>query len=316
VNALVLVVALRLAGVPLAGSTTGSPVLAAEAPGEASAAASVPPAAPPPARRRLGRWRRLDRWKIVLPPHDETLRYDVRYGVFGSIGSLRVSSGALATRPGGPPTVRVQGTGGGSVLGIGSMQNRLDAEFDSWLHGSRRWTSARGEANAQTVDTGSWDGAGQTSLLRRKPGAADEAYHFKAGVQTSDPLGLIWRLRTSPPPLGGSDTIQVVDGLAMWRVRVTTVAAADPVPDAPPGVSALRLQGEVAPYYYDGRPDPDRPTRHFTMWLDRSAGHVPLRIAVPLGPASVVLRLVEARPNVVQNGAAQVGAPAPGARSL
>jgi hypothetical protein len=72
----------------------------------------------------------------------------------------------------------------------------------------------------------------------------------------------------------------------------------------------------VAPFFYDGRPDPDRPTRHFTMWLDRATGHVPLRIAVRLGPADVVLRLLEARPNIVQRGAAQAGAPAPGARSL
>lgn len=319
-NALVFVtvidMAVRLASGSLVGAadTLG---LVAEAPGAAAPSQPGPPVALPPApRRQLGRWHRVDPWKIALPPHDETLRYDVRYGVFGSIGSLHVSSGALATRPGAAPRVRLQGSGRGSVLGIGSMQNTIDAEFDSWLRGSRRWTSARGDATAQTVDTGSWDGAGQASLLRRKPGAADEAYHFKAAVQTSDPLGLIWRLRTSPPPLGGSDTIQVIDGLAMWRVRVTTVASAAPVPEAAPGTTALRLDGEVAPFFYDGRPDPDRPTRHFTMWLDRAAGHVPLRMAVRLGPADVVLRLLEARPNIVQRGAAQVGAPAPGARSL
>jgi len=315
VNTLVLLTALRFAGGSLAGSAAGPLSVAAQAP-VARVPATVPPAAPPPVRRQLGRWQRNDRWKIALPPHDETIRYDVRYGVFGSIGSLRVSAGALATRPGAAPMVRLQGSGGGSVLGIGSMHNTLEAEFDSWTRGSRRWTSARGEARAQTVDTGAWDSAGQASLLRRKPGAADEAYHFRAAVQTSDPLGLIWRLRTSPPPLGHSDTIQVVDGLALWRVRVTTTAAADAVPDAAPGVKALRLEGVISPYYYDGRPDPDRPTRKFTMWLDRSAGHVPLRIVLPLGPGSIVLRLLDAVPNVVQRAADQVGAPAPGARSL
>ena len=314
-NALVLIPVLTTAVRLASGSPAGSFAVAADAKA-AVAPAPVPPAASPPARRKLGRWHRIDRWKMALPPHDETIRYDVRYGLLGSIGSLRVSSGALATRPGAAPTVRLQATGGGSVLGLGSMQNEIDAEFDSWLRGSRRWTSARGGAAERMVDSGSWDGAGQTSLLRRKPGAADETYHFKAAVQTSDPLGVIWRLRTAPPPLGGSDTVQVIDGLAMWRVRATTISAADPVPEAAPGVTALRLEGEVAPFFYDGRPDPDRPTRHFTMWLDRTPGHVPLRLAFRFGPADVVLRLVEARPNVVQRAPAQAGAPAPGARSL
>lgn len=308
VNALVLLTAVRLAS----GSLAGSLPVAAE--GTGPVLTGVPPAAPAPPPRKLTSWRRTDGWKMAVPPHDETLRYDVRYGVFGSIGALQVSSGGLASRPGAAPTVRLQGVGGGSVLGLGSMHNQIDAEFDSWYRGSRRWTSARGDAGARTVDTGAWDG-GQAHLARRKPGAADETYNFRASVQTSDPLGLIWRLRTTPPPLRGTDVIQVVDGLAMYRVRVTTVAAADPVPEAAPGVTALRLEGEVTPYFYDGRPDPDRTTRHFTMWLDPRAGHLPLRITLPFGPADVVLRLVDARVGL-RAGAGQVGAPAPGARSL
>jgi len=251
---------------------------------------------------------------MAIPPHDETTRYDVRYGVLGSIGSLQVSSGGLASRPGAAPTVRLQGAGGGSVLGLGSVHNQIDAEFDSWYRVSRRWTSARGDGGARTVDSGSWDG-GQAHLARRKAGLPDETYNFSAPVQTSDPLGLIWRLRTAPPPLGRSDVVQVVDGLAMYRVRVTTVATADPVPEAAAGVKALRLEGQVAPYFYDGRPDPDRTTRHFTMWMDPRSGHLPLRITVPFGPADVVLRLLDARAGV-RAGPSQAGAPAPGARSL
>ena len=291
VNALVLVMALRLAGGSLALAGPRAPVAPI-------LTGRPPPAAPAPARvapahqqaiRWLPRGFHIKRSKAPLPPHDETIRYDIRYGVLGSIGSLRVSAGALAA--GGQPTVRLQGAGSGSVLGFGAMQSQIDAEFDAGLRGSRRWTTARGEAGAQTVDTGSWDDAGQAHLARRKAGQPDEAYNFPTALQTSDPLGLIWRLRTAPPPLGASDTLQVVDGLAMWRVRVTTVSVADPVPESAPGTTALRLQGEVTPFYYDGRPDPDRKTRHFTMWLDRTPTHVPLRIAVPLGPADLVIRL-------------------------
>lgn len=252
----------------------------------------------------------MDSSKQPVPPHDETILYDIRYGLLGSIGSLRVASGPLAARPGGS-TVRLQGAGSGAVLGLGAMQNQIDADFDAGLRGSRRWTSARGDAGARIVDTGSWEAAGQAHLVRRKAGAPDEAYHFKAPLQTSDPLGLIWRLRTAPPPPGASDTLQVIDGLALWRVRITTVAPADPVPDAAPSLKALRLEGEVEPFFYDGRPDPDRTARHFTMWLDQHPGHVPLRITVPFGPATIVLRLVSPAPR-----APQVGAPVPGARSL
>jgi len=295
VNALVLMMALRLAGGSLALGGQRSPAVSGPAgrpPPAASAPARVSPARLP-ARLQAIHWLpqgfRLRRAKALPPPHDETIRYDIRYGVLGSIGSLRVSAGALVA--GGAQTVRLQGAGSGSVLGLGAMQSQLDAEFDTGLRGSRRWTYARGEAGAQTVDSGSWDAAGQAHLVRRKPGQPDEAYHFPAPLQTSDPLGLIWRLRMAPPPLGASDTLQVVDGLATWRVHVTTVAVADLVPESAPGTTALRLEGEVTPFFYDGRPDPDRKTRHFTLWLDHSPTHLPLRIAVPLGPANLVIRL-------------------------
>jgi len=280
--------ALKLAGGTLALSDQGAPATA-------PTAGRTLPASPAPARKVPWHQQAI-RWlpgrgrpRAPAPPHDEAIRYDVRYGVLGSIGSLRVLAGALT--PGAQPTVHLQGEGSGSVLGLGSMQSRIDADFDAGLRGSRQWTAARGDAGARTVDSGAWDAAGRAHLIRRKPGQPDEAYHFPAVLQTSDPLGLIWRLRTVPPPLGTSDTIQVIDGLAMWRVRVTTVATADPVPETTPGATALRLEGVVTPFFYDGRPDPDRKTRHFTLWLDRGSAHLPLRIAVPLGPAELVIRL-------------------------
>jgi hypothetical protein len=294
VNALVLLVAARLACWPFEVSGQGTP----------PADVHVPAPAPAPAQT------------AVSPslPHDERIRYDISYGVLGSIGALQVSAGAVAHLPEGEQVVSLQGAGSGSVLGLGAMQNHIDSEFDARLLGARRWTFARGKpgqrADQQTVDTGAWDGRGEARLHRRKPGQPDEAYAFRSALQTSDPLGLIWRLRTAPPALGASDTLHVVDGLSLWRVRTTTVALAAAVPEL--DTTGIRVEGEVTPIFYDGLPDAGRSSRRFTMWMETGGSHVPLRIEIPLGPAHVVMRLVEA----IRGPAAQVGAPVPGARSL
>ena len=88
----------------------------------------------------------------------------------------------------------------------------------------------------------------------------------------------------------------MLDGLALWLVKATTVATDDPVPDT--AVHALRVEGELTPIDYNGAVDPGRTLRHFTMWLDRHPRHLPLRLQVPVGPADVVLQLVESRRTV------------------
>ena len=48
----------------------------------------------------------------------------------------------------------------------------------------------------------------------------------------------------------------VLDGLALWQVRATTVSQQDVVPDG--GTTGLRLEGELSPVHYAGSPDPER----------------------------------------------------------
>jgi Protein of unknown function (DUF3108) len=257
---------------------------------------------------------------VVLPPslpRDELVRYDVRYGLFGSIGELVVSAGSVAYPPDGPPIVTVRGTGRGEVLGLGGMERRIESEFDVQALGSRRWTEARRKAGQrveeETVDTGERSDRGQNRVHRRMPGKADETQTFMSVVPTSDFLGLIWRLRTAPPALGHAEVARVLDGLALWEVRATTVSADDPVPDRQ-GARALRVEGHLTPIYYDGGEDGARSKRSFTMWLDPRASHLPLRLEIPVGPGHVVLDLVEVKR--VMAGADQLGVPVPGARSL
>lgn len=250
-------------------------------------------------------------------PVNESVRYDVRYGLLGSIGELVVSAGSVAYPPVGPPVVTVRGTGRGQVLGLGGMERRIEAEFDVRALGSRRWTEGRRKTGQrvedETVDVGERTDRGENRLRRRVPGKADETQTFMSVVPTSDFLGLIWRLRTAPPALAHDDVLRVLDGLALWEVRVTTVSVDDPVPDRE-GARALRVEGRLTPIYYDGGEDARRSKRSFTMWLDRRDSHVPLRLEIPVGPGDVVLDLVEAKRAVA--GGDQLGVPVPGARSL
>ena len=112
-------------------------------------------------------------------------------------------------------------------------------------------------------------------------------------IPTSDPLGLLWRLRTAPPDPGKTEVLHLLDGLTLWRVQITAGTARDILPDG--NRTAIRLEGQLAPIFFDGRPDPDRPSRRFTLWLSDASDHLPLRLEVPLGLADVVMTLAEER---------------------
>lgn len=253
-------------------------------------------------------------------PRDESVRYDVRYGVLGTIGELVVSAGGLIyprTKPE-APVVSLRGVGHGAVLGLGGMVRRIDAEFDVRALGSRRWTEARRKdgqrTEDETIDVGERDERGHNRVQRRVPGKPDETQSFFSQAPTSDLLGMIWRLRTKPPALGQVEVALVLDGLALWQVTASTVALADPVPEGQ-GARALKVEGKLLPIDYNGAIDPKRTERRFTMWLDARPRHVPLRLEVPVGPGDVVLQLVEARP-ALAGAPGQVGAAVPGARNL
>jgi hypothetical protein len=237
-------------------------------------------------------------------PRDESVRYDIRYGLLGSIGSLSIDAGAVAYDDSRTPVVTVRASGRGAVLGLGGVERRIETEFDVRALGSRRWKEARRKEGTgpehEIVDLGERNARGENRVQRRAPGKAEETQRFPSILPTSDLLGTIWRLRTAPPALGRTEVALVLDGLALWMVKATTVAIDDPVPDT--AVHALRVEGELTPIDYNGAVDAGRTLRHFTMWLDRRPSHLPLRLQVPVGPADVVLQLVESRRTVVTGG--------------
>jgi len=257
-------------------------------------------------------------------PRQEAVRYDIRYGLLGSIGSLSIDAGAVGYADPSTPVVIVRAAGRGAVLGLGGIERRIETEFDVRALGSRRWKEARRKEGAgpehETVDLGERNARGENRIQRRAPGKAEQVQRFPSILPTSDLLGTIWRLRTAPPALGRTEVALVLDGLALWLVKAATVSTDDTVPDT--AVHALRVEGELTPIDYNGAVDGGRTARHFTMWLDRGPSHLPLRLEVPVGPADVVLQLVESRRTVASAGdpaaapLAQPGVPAPGARSL
>jgi hypothetical protein len=259
----------------------------------------------------------------VLPvpptlPLFEEARYDVRYGIFGSVGELKFSVRGVASAPDGSRFVPLRGSGEGAVLGLGSIRRGIDADFDPLALGSFRWTVRRHRSGeppaAGIVDRVTRDGGGALLLERLTPGQPPSRQKLTFAIPTSDALGLLWRLRTAPPPAGRTETLQLLDGLALWRIRVTTALAREILPDA--DAPAIRLDGELAPIFYDGLPDPDRPTRRFTLWLSEKGNHLPLRLEVPIGPADVVMTLIEARHLGPAPSADQLIGPVPGARIL
>ena len=204
--------------------------------------------------------------------------------------------GGIRLAADGAHVVNVQGAGRGAVLGLGGIQRKIEAEFDPVTLESRRWSILRardGQPEADgTLDTAARGAGGTLLLARATPGQPPSRQTVKFSVPTSDPLGLLWRLRTRPPAPGQAETVQLLDGLALWRVRITAATGREILPEG--NQPALRLDGDVSPILYDGRPDPARPTRRFTLWLSDATDHLPLRLEVPVGIGDIVMALSEA----------------------
>jgi len=230
-------------------------------------------------------------------PRAEAARYDIRYGLFGSIGQLELRTSGVVAVTDGRSIVKLRGSGHGSILGMGSMDRRFEADFDTVALESRRWVDTRrsgGErAEQATVDRGEHGRPGETRVRRHRSGRADELRALASPIPTMDALGLLSRWRRALPALGQEDVVQILDGLALWRVHATTVSLHDAVPES--DRFGVRLEAEATPVHYDGTIDGDRPIRHLRIWFDPAVRHLPLRMEVPVGPANLVMRLLTAR---------------------
>jgi hypothetical protein len=222
----------------------------------------------------------------------ELARYRIGFGPLSSVGEIRVSiNDDLAE--GSDRLVRVGGYGQGSIFGLGRMEKRVDSEFSPALLGSRRWTSARWKGGEAVTDTADQPRPGLVDLVRQRQGQPAERQQATFPFPAVDPIGFIMRVRVAPPAVGQSQTQQVLDGQALWRITLTT-AGVQELPDSASRIPALRIEGRADPIFYDGNPDEgDRPHRTFVLWLSADPAHVPLRLSMPIGIADVVVELVE-----------------------
>jgi len=225
----------------------------------------------------------------------ETARYRIDYGII-NIGELSL---AIAAPPkvGGPDgqLVRASGHGHGSILGLGALENSVDAEFDAAHLASRRWSSARKRGDSAIRDVGEQRRPGVLDLSRQHAGRPPERRLATVAGPAFDPIGFLLRVRVDPPALGGApQVLHLMDGQALWRVTVLN-AGREPLPDGASGPLAVRLEARAEPIHYDGRPDDsgDRTRRDFVLWLSDDPAHVPLRLAMPIGIADLVVALVE-----------------------
>ena len=253
---------------------------------------------------RLARPTRLPLQLSPQAPHtigaSERATYDVHYGVLGRVGEMTLSSEAPALTADGLPVLALRAEGAGAVLGLGRFQRTIDSEFDLRRRASSRWRSTRrsvGLASDETVSDSVVHQAGDSLLIQRRkaPSPAPTAQEIlsPAGV-TSDPLGLIWRLRTQVPRPGERVVLQMLDGMALWRVEVRGVSGGPVLVPGSPGRLGDELDAELTPILYNGQRDPARPDRRFRLWLATDTNHVPLRLEMPMGPADAVLILKEA----------------------
>jgi len=235
-----------------------------------------------------------------LPPPiavAENARYRVAYGVLGQIGEIRTSIEREPAKDG-ERLVRVEGSGEGSILGMGQMHAEVDAHFDVARLASRRWRSESGQGSKAITDVIDQPGPGELVLARRQGGGAPERLWATLPLPVLDPLGFILRVRLGPPAPGRSQVLHVMEGQALWRITLTVVGTEALPEGAPTPALALRLDGKIDPITYEGNADEGRAHRRFTLWLSNDAARVPLRMSMSVGPGHLVVDLIDLRRDV------------------
>jgi hypothetical protein len=228
----------------------------------------------------------------------ERARYRIAYGAFdvGEI-SLVLDADTRAGSGPGTPLLRARGQGEGSILGLGRLATQIETEFDPGRLSSRRWTSTRIRDGATVRDRIDQSEDGKLAMARARDGQPGSSANVAVPAPVLDPVGLLLRLRASPPVVGAPpQVLNVVDGQALWRITVNGAGYDMLDGDRP----TLRLDGRAEPILADGRPDTtsDRTTRSFRLWLSEEPARVPLRLQMPLGIGDLVVSLVDVKRQV------------------
>jgi len=230
---------------------------------------------------------------------NERARYRIAYGAFdvGEI-SLALDADVRAARSSGSPALlHARGQGEGSILGMGKLATQIETEFDPGRLASRRWTSTRIRDGATVRDRIDQSEDGKLAMARARDGHPSFSANVAVPVPVLDPVGLVLRLRASPPAVGApAQVLNVIDGQALWRVTVS-VAGFDMLDGERP---AVRLDGRAEPIHANGTPDfgGDRTTRSFRLWLSDEPARIPLRLQMPMGIGDLIVSLVDVKRHV------------------
>jgi len=175
------------------------------------------------------------------------------------------------------------------------MRKSVSTEFDVTRLSPASWVTSRWRDGEEIVDRVHLQADGAWSMERRRSGRAPERQQASFAWPTLDPMALVLRLRVAPPSEGRTEVLYLLDGRQLWRLTIHNEAAHGTAPDEVAVGSALRLQCRAEPVFWDGRPDAERPTREFKLWLADDVSRLPLRLEMPLGLGTVVVSLAEVK---------------------
>ncbi len=221
----------------------------------------------------------------------EVAHYRIRYGILGGLGEARLYVEDVRM-DGERRLVAARGWGQGSLLGFGRMEKKVETALDSGALTPRRWTSSRKKDGKDITVSGDQPAAGQVAITRREGTNAPSSSELRLAEPALDPVGLLLRLRVTPPAPGALLALNVFDGGNLWRVFLRG-AGSDALPSGDSTTTrALRFDGRAEPVSWSGQPDPGRTARSFVLWLSSDDTHMPLRLSVPLPLGEVVAELV------------------------
>ena len=208
----------------------------------------------------------------------EQARYRVTYGVF-TVGEATVNvDGAETVRDRAP--LHARGHAAGSFVGFGQFDHAIDVAFDPVALAPVAPPAGAATPQGRPL---LWH-----RLMSRFPAPT---LPVDPKVATFDPVSLLLRLRADPPAPGASLVATVFDGKARWRVTLINRGPAAVGGTTP----ALKLEGRAEPISgATPRKDPRVP-RTFTLWLSADPTHLPLRMEMPVGMATLAVALVEVR---------------------
>jgi hypothetical protein len=231
-----------------------------------------------------------------LPPAlavPELASYEIRYGLFGEVGRLSLLLRTPSEKA--PRTLQVTavGAGEGAILGLGHMRKTVETAFDVTRLSPASWITSRWRDGEQVEDRGHMQPDGVWALERRRTGKQAELQQARFALPILDPVALVLRLRVAPPAIGRRESLLLMDGRQLWRLTIEAQGRGAPSDDLP--AAALRFACRAEPVFWDGRPDGERPTRAFTLWLADDGTRLPLRLEMPLALGTVVVTLKDLR---------------------